>query len=453
MTTSILVEAHANVRSEAATVGEALAAAAEAFAARNPQSAQQYEHAAEVMPGGNTRSVLFYEPFPLAMAKGEGCRLWDADGHEYLDFIAEFSAGIYGHSHPLIRTAINAALDDGLNLSAHNLLESRLAKAVCERFASLKTVRFTNSGTEANLMMLATAKAFTGRSKVIVFVGGYHGGVLTFGRGANVINVPHEFLYAEYNDLDSVRRLLEENASEVAAILVEPMQGASGCIVGEASFLKGLRELASAHGALLMFDEVMTSRLAPGGLQASLGIEPDLTSLGKYIGGGMSFGAFGGRADIMALFDPRRSGALQHAGTFNNNVMTMAAGWIGLTQIYTPAASRALTERGDALREALNSRFRASGVALRFFGIGSLMNLQITDQPVRSVRDIDASMNVFKDLFFFHLIEHGIYIARRGYVVLSLPVGDAEIARFESAVANFIERYAHLLPRGEKPAS
>ncbi|MBI0330655.1 aspartate aminotransferase family protein [Burkholderia plantarii] len=453
MTTWILPEAQTGARSEAATVDEALALAIAAFAARNPHSARQYERATEVMPGGNTRSVLFYEPFPLAMARGEGCRLWDADGHEYLDFIAEFSAGIYGHSHPQIRAAIGAALDDGLNLSGHNLLESRLAKAVCERFASLDTVRFTNSGTEANLMMLATAKAFTGRRKVIVFVGGYHGGVLTFGRGANVINVPHEFLYAEYNDLDSVQRLFDENPSDVAAILVEPMQGASGCIVGEASFLKGLRQLASAHGALLMFDEVMTSRLAPGGLQATLGISPDLTSLGKYIGGGMSFGAFGGRADIMALLDPRRSGALQHAGTFNNNVLTMAAGWTGLTQIYTPDAARGLTARGDALRDALNARFDAAGVAMRFIGIGSLMNLQITDRPVRSVREIDPSNNVFKDLFFFHLIENGIYIARRGYVVLSLPVGEAEMARFESAVVSFIERYAHLLPRGEKPAS
>jgi len=453
MTRSNLTETHTDSRDEAATVDEALAAAAHAFAARNPRSARQYERAVEVMPGGNTRSVLFYEPFPLAMAKGEGCRLWDADGHEYLDFIAEFSAGIYGHSNPRIRAAIEAAIDDGLNLSGHNLLESRLAKAVCDRFASLESVRFTNSGTEANLMMLATAKAFTGRGKIIVFVGGYHGGVLTFARGANIVNVPHEFLYAEYNDLDSVRRLLADNASEVAAILVEPMQGASGCIVADESFLQGLRELASTHGALLMFDEVMTSRLAPGGLQSTLGIAPDLTSLGKYIGGGMSFGAFGGRADIMAQFDPRKSGALQHAGTFNNNVMTMAAGWTGLTQIYTPEAARALTARGDALREALNARFGAAGVALRFIGIGSLMNLQITARPVRSVRDIDASKNVFKDLFFFHLIEHGIYIARRGYVVLSLPVGDAETARFESAVAAFIERYAHILPRSDQAAS
>lgn len=459
MTTPIRSEAQAfsaaqsGAQHKAATLSDALVAASAAFAARNPLSARQYEQAVEVMPGGNTRSVLFYEPFPLAMAKGEGCRLWDADGHEYLDFIAEFSAGIYGHSHPQIRRAIDTALDGGLNLSGHNLLESRLAKALCERFASLESVRFTNSGTEANLMMLAVAKAFTGRSKIIVFVGGYHGGVLTFGRGHNAVNVPHEFLYAEYNDLDSVRGLLAANPSEVAAILVEPMQGASGCIVGEQDFLAGLRELATAQGVLLLFDEVMTSRLAPGGLQSKLGIKPDLTSLGKYIGGGMSFGAFGGRADIMQLFDPRKSHALQHAGTFNNNVMTMAAGFAGLTEIYTPEAARALSARGEALREAVNARFRAAGVALRFIGIGSLMNLQITDKPVRSVRDIDSSLNGFKDLFFFHLIENGIYLARRGYVVLSLPLTDAQTARFEATVAAFVDRYAYLLPRSQHVAT
>jgi len=322
-----------------------------------------------------------------------------------------------------------------------------LARAICERFVSLESVRFTNSGTEANLMMLAAAKAFTARSKIIVFIGGYHGGVLTFGRGYNPVNVPHDFLYAEYNDLESVRRLLAENPSEVAAILVEPMQGASGCIVGDPDFLTGLRELASAHDTLLLFDEVMTSRLGSGGMQGTLGIKPDLTSLGKYIGGGMSFGAFGGRSDVMQLFDPRNSHALQHAGTFNNNVMTMAAGFEGLERLYTPEVALALSTRGESLRHALNACFNSAGVALRFIGVGSLMNLQITDSPVRSVRDIDTSLNCFKDLFFFHLIENGIYLARRGYVVLSLPITKLETDRFEAAVESFIECYRHLLPR------
>lgn len=432
--------------STAQSLDDALAHARQTYQANHPKSEQQYRTATAVMPGGNTRSVLFYDPFPLAIARGEGCHLWDADGHRYADFIAEFSAGIYGHSHPAIRAAIDYALDDGLNLSGHNLLETRLAGAICERFRNIEAVRFTNSGTEANLMMLAAAKAFTGRSKIVVFVGAYHGGVLTFARGANPVNVPHDYLYAEYNDLESVRQLLEANRGEIAGVIVEPMQGASGCIVGEPAFLKGLRELTTAHDTLLLFDEVMTSRLSPGGLQGEYDIAPDMTSIGKYIGGGMSFGAFGGRRDIMQLFDPRSPSALQHAGTFNNNVLTMAAGYTGLTQIYTPEAAIALTRLGTDLRTQVNGLFEAADVAMRFIGVGSLMNLQITDQPIRSVRDIDASLNVYKDLFFFHLIECGVYIARRGYVVLSVPIGPDEIRAFTQAVQSFIERYRHLLP-------
>jgi glutamate-1-semialdehyde 2,1-aminomutase len=430
-----------------ARVNHALTIAATAFAMRNPESKRHFGQAVNVMPGGNTRSVLFYEPFPLAIARGAGCRLWDADGHEYIDFIAEFSAGIYGHSNSKIRESIDNALDDGLNLSGHNLIESKLASAIVERFPSLQSVRFTNSGTEANLMLLAAAKNFTKRTKIIVFNGGYHGGVLTFARGPNPVNVPHDFLYAEYNDLSSVRELFAQYGSQVAAILVEPMQGASGCIVGGKSFLQGLRNLADEHGALLMFDEVMTSRLAPEGLQGELCIRTDLTSIGKYIGGGMSFGAFGGRADIMQMFDPRDCTSLPHAGTFNNNVMTMAAGLTGITKIFTREMSKSLNARGDALRDAVNAVFKSQNIAVRFIGIGSLMNLQISDRPILSVRDININLNAVKDLFFFHLIENGIYIARRGYVVLSLPIGDAEVEKFKAAVESFIEKYRNILPR------
>ena len=263
-----------------------------------------------------------------------------------------FTAGLYGHSNPVIRAAIDRALDDGISLSGHNLLESRLADLIRERIRSIASLRFTNSGTEANLMALAAAKAFTGRSKVIVFVGGYHGGVLTFGSGPAKVNVPHDYLYATYNDAAAVDALFDAHGTEIAAVLVEPMQGSSGCIVGEPAFLQRLRERSAAAGALLIFDEVMTSRLAPGGRQSQLGITPDLTTLGKYIGGGMSFGAFGGRRDVMAQFDPRTPGALTHAGTFNNNVLTMSAGAAGLGSVYTDEAALTLNARGDAIAHA-----------------------------------------------------------------------------------------------------
>lgn len=430
---------------DVAAIDKAVAAAAANYAERNPNSQAQYVQATEVMPGGNTRSVLFYTPFPLAIVRGEGCRLWDADGHEYLDFIAEFTAGIYGHSNPVIRAAIDGALDKGINLSGHNLLESRLARMICERFPSVDAIRFTNSGTEANLMAIATAKVHTRRAKIIVFKGGYHGGVLTFAAGGSPVNVPHEYLIATYNDLESVRTIFETYPEDVAAVVVEAMQGASGCILGEPAFLAGLREMTTAYGALLIFDEVMTSRLAPGGLQQTLGIHADLTTLGKYIGGGMSFGAFGGRRDLMDQFDPRNRAATPHAGTFNNNVLTMAAGAAGLAELYTPAAARELNAMGDQLRRELNAMCTARRVPMQFIGTGSLMNLQAGTQEIRSVSDLDPNGNILKDLFFFHMIEQGIYIARRGFIVLSLPITPMETGRMLRAVEGFIDRYESVL--------
>lgn len=417
----------------------------DAYVARHPASAATWQQATEVMPGGNTRSVLYYDPFPLAIARGEGARLWDADGHEYTDVIGEFTAGLYGHSHPVIQAAIAEALQGGINLTGHNLLEPRLARLITERFPSVERLRFTNSGTEANLLAIAAAKHFTGRCKILVFKGGYHGGVLTFAGGHSPVNVPHDFVLAPYNDLETTAALVREHAAGLAAILVEPMQGAGGCIVGQPAFLQGLRALASEHGSLLILDEVMTSRLAPGGRQQLLGIRPDLTTLGKYIGGGMSFGAFGGRADIMAQFDPRTPGHLGHAGTFNNNVLTMSAGIAGLSRVYTPEAAIALNTRGDRLRERLNAICRAHGTRLQFTGLGSLMNLHATRADILRSEDSPAEGQAIRDLFFFYMLEQGFYLARRGFIVLSLPLTDDDLERFVSAFEGFIGRYAPLL--------
>ncbi|MCW5653078.1 aspartate aminotransferase family protein [Hydrogenophaga sp.] len=428
-----------------AALSDALAQATARYAQRHPASRAQYERAQQVMPGGNTRSVLFYEPFPLAIRRGEGCRLWDADDHEYTDFLAEFTAGLYGHSHPVIRAAVLAALENGINLTGHNLLESELARLVCERFPSIAQVRFTNSGTEANLMALAVATAFTKRRRILVFRGAYHGGVLTFGAGHSPVNVPHDFLIGRYNDTEGALALIRENAADLAAVLVEPMQGSGGCIPAEPAFLAALRQATAEAGALLVFDEVMTSRLGPHGRQGQLGIAPDLTTLGKYIGGGMSFGAFGGRADIMALFDPRRPGALAHAGTFNNNVLTMAAGIAGLRDIYTPEAALTLNALGDSLRERLNAVCRAQGVALQFTGLGSLMNLHATASDIRNVGDLAGTDARVRDLFFFHMLEAGLYVARRGFTVLSLPITEADTGRYVAAFEDFARRHGALL--------
>ena len=424
----------------------ALAGAVERYRTRHPASARQLDQAAEVLPGGNTRSVLFQSPFPLVMVRGEACWLWDADGHRLLDALGEFTAGLYGHSAAPIRSAIVAALDGGIGLSSHTLREVELARELSTRFTSMELLRFTNSGTEANLLALATAIAHTGRHKVLVFEGAYHGGVLAFGGTAGAVNVPHQWLLAPYNDLEAVQAQVARDGADLAAILVEPMLGSGGCIPGAAEFLHGLRRLADDSGALLIFDEVMTSRLALGGRQSLLGVRPDLTTLGKYFGGGLSFGAFGGRRDIMQRFDPRRADALGHAGTFNNNVLSMAAGLAGLHELWTPAAVEPLNRRGDRLRERCNALFAARGLDLQATGLGSLMTLHPTRRTLRSAADLAGCDGRVRDLLYFALLERGVFIARRGMTALSLPFGDAEAETFVAALDDALAAHADVLP-------
>jgi glutamate-1-semialdehyde 2,1-aminomutase len=427
------------------TLEDALADAREGYARRRPNSLARHLEATEVMPGGNTRSVLFHGPFPFTVLRGEGCRIEDADGLSYINMAGEYTAGLFGHSHPAIRAAVLRALDGGVNLTAHNSFEARFARLVCDRFPSIEQVRFTNSGTEANLMALACATIATGRRTILAFEGGYHGSLLTFPRkGGSAVNVPHRVVLAPYNDLAAAQDLARAQAGDLATIILEPMLGSGGCIPAEQDFLSGLRALAEETGALLIFDEVMTSRLSPGGLQEASGVTPDLTTLGKYIGGGMSFGAFGGRADLMAMFDPRRSDAVPHAGTFNNNTLTMSAGIAAIGEIYTPQVAVAHNTRGDALREALSGIGARLGVPVQVTGRGSMMAFHVAPAPPRNAGEAAAGDPGLKELLFLDFLERGFYIARRGMIALSLAVGDAELAAFKDAVEDALALRAAL---------
>ena len=398
-----------------------------------------------MMPGGNTRTVIHVPPFPLTIVRGEGARLTDADGHVYLDFLGEYTAGLYGHSHPVILQAIRDSIADGMLFGAPNRHELELAEAICARFASIELVRFCNSGTEANLFALSLARAATGKPAVLVFEGGYHGGVFYFVAPAgSPINAPFPFVVAPYNDAATATRLIAEHAHELAAVLVDPLQGSAGAIPGDPAFLQALREAASAHGVLLVFDEVMTSRLSSGGLQAAYGIRPDLTTLGKYLGGGLAFGAFGGRADLMGRFDPSRPDALPHAGTFNNSVLTMAAGTAGLTRVYTETEINRLNGLGDRLRDRLNGFAAREELPFLATGHGSLAGLHFARGPVRRVSDLPDAPEL-RALLHLHLLARGYSYARRGFIALSLPLGDAEVDGFAEAVEEFLDAHAGLV--------
>ena len=434
-----------NTVTNSETREDVLARLHEAYTARNPESLAQHHRACEVMPGGNTRSALFYPPFPLTMAKGEGSHIWDVDGHEYVNLLGEYTAGIYGHSHPVIQGAIRDALDSGISFGALNLIEEKFARAVVDRFPSLEQVRFTNSGTEANMMALGLARAYTKKSHILVFRGGYHGAFLTTMDPPSPLNSPLPLIYGTFNDIEATTEALAGHEGELAAIIAEPMLGSAGCLSGTPEFLKYLRETADKTGALLIFDEVMTSRLAPGGLQSVLGIQADLTTFGKYIGGGSSFGAFGGKAEILSMFDMRKDGALMHAGTFNNNMITMVAGLTGLTKVFTPEVCTALNSRGDVLRETLNAMCRNAGVTLQFSGVGSLMNAHVTPNPIRTTADILTGDMVMRDVLFHHLLSEGFYAARRGFVALTLVVTDDDLEGYIASIGSFIDRYGYVM--------
>jgi glutamate-1-semialdehyde 2,1-aminomutase len=272
---------------------------------------------------------------------------------------------------------------------------------------------------------------------VLVFAGAYHGGILLFAHGVSPLNPPFEWLIGRYNDATDAVRLIEEHASELAAVIVEPLQGAAGVIPGDPAFLRTVREATASHDVLLVLDEVMTARLSPGGMQLVLGIEPDLTTLAKFVGGGLPFGAVGGSRDLMSRFDPARPDALQHGGTFNNDVLTMAAGAAGLTQVLTEAEITRLNELGDRLRDRLNGFAAERELQFCATGYGSLVGLHFTSGPVRNEADVPESA-ASRALLHLHMLERGFSYGRRGFVALSLPLCAADIDGFAAAVEEFL---------------
>jgi glutamate-1-semialdehyde 2,1-aminomutase len=421
----------------AVDVAERVAGAEARYVAANPESRRLHEQRARFMPGGSTRTTIHQPPFPLTIVRATGARLVDADGHEYVDFLGEYTAGLYGHSHPVIAEAIRGALADGIVLGAPNRYEGLLAEAICDRFPSIELVRFCNSGTEANLLALSLCRAVTGRDGVLVFAGAYHGGILLFAHGVSPLNPPFAWIVGEYNDADGAARLVERHADELAAVIVEPLQGAAGVIPGDPAFLRAVREATAEHGVPLVLDEVMTARLSRGGMQQLLGLEPDLTTVAKFVGGGLSFGAFGGRADLMRRFDPSHPDALQHGGTFNNDVLTMAAGAAGLTRVLTDGEIARLNGLGDRLRDRLNAFAAEHEVEFCATGRGSLVGLHFTRGPVRNEDDVPESADR-RALLHLHMLERGYSYGRRGFVALSLPLDVADVDGFASAVEELL---------------
>ncbi|KAF3165931.1 hypothetical protein TWF225_001376 [Orbilia oligospora] len=435
------------------TLSEGLSDAISDYISSNPASKSNHENASQYLPGGNTRSVLYTSPFPITFVFANGITISSADGCTYLDFLGEYTAGLFGHSNEQIKNAIQGAVESGWGFGGVGVWEGQLARRVCERFG-IERCRFTNSGTEANLMAIAVAKAVTQKKKILVFGGAYHGSVLAFPSTElqSPLNVPHEFIIGPYNDTKYIQCLQKDLTiiNDLAAILVEQMQGAGGCHVASPEFLQSLRELADITKSILIFDEVMTSRLYPGGLQSYHGVKPDMTTLGKYLAGGSSFGCFGGKEEIMKAFDEGRSDGglvLSHPGTFNNNVISMRAGCVAL-EILTDDVLVEMNTLGEGMRKELNELCIKYGVQERMWvtGVGSLMALHFGERKEGDdfreyvkVKNQDA-----EDLFWFWMVENGVYLARRGFVALTIEHRKEHVERFLEVAEGFLKTWAHV---------
>ncbi|KAF2808153.1 acetylornithine aminotransferase [Mytilinidion resinicola] len=436
----------------------ALATAHQRYTTANPTSSRLHVEATSHLPGGNTRSVLHASPFPLYITSGTGNTLLDADGHHYLDLVGDMTAGLFGHSQLKIQmTLVKTISSVGLNLGATTSTESQFAAVIKERVKCIEQLRFCNSGTEANLYALIIAKIHTRRRKVLVFKGAYHGGVLGFAAGVAVNNVDRdEWLIGKYNDVAGLRELITQHKGELAAVLVEGMMGAGGGIPGSAEFLHAIQDECRFNSIIFILDEVMTFRLAPSGLQSTIlhpithqPLSPDLTTLGKNIAGGIGIGAFGGRADLMAVYDPRTS-PVPHSGTFNNNSLAMACGLVALPQIYTPSACLELNALGDELRARLNEV--GAGTKMKVTGLGAVNTVHFVPNPaaeIRSVEDLEVDYGGFEEalrgLFYFWAIEKGYWVATRGLISLILGTTREEVEGFVEVVREFVEEYRDAL--------
>ncbi|URQ61561.1 glutamate-1-semialdehyde 2,1-aminomutase [Pantoea alhagi] len=392
------------------------------------KSENLYQQAQRSIPGGVNSPVRAFTGVggvPLFIERADGAWLYDADGKAYIDYVGSWGPMVLGHNHPAIRNAVIEAAERGLSFGAPTEMEVKMAELVCELVPSMEMVRMVNSGTEATMSAIRLARGFTRRDKIIKFEGCYHGhadcllvkagsGALTLGQ-PNSPGVPADFakhtLTCTYNDLASVRAAFEQYPHEIACIIVEPVAGNMNCIPPQPDFLPGLRALCDEFGALLIIDEVMTGfRVALGGAQAHYGVTPDLTCLGKIIGGGMPVGAFGGRRDVMEALAP--TGPVYQAGTLSGNPIAMAAGYACLTEISRPGTHATLTELTTQLAQGLRAAAQAENIPLVVNHVGGMFGLFFTDAAQVTCYDDVTRCDTERFKRFFHfMLEEGVYLA------------------------------------------
>ena len=425
-----------------------------------PRSREIWEEAKRYLPGGDTRNSIFWAPYPVYIQDGHGCHAIDADGRDRLDFIGNMTSLPLGNAYPPVVKAVQEQAAKGLVYNAPNEHQVRLAKLLCQRVPSVELVRFTNSGTEATLNALRAARAFTGRTRIAKCEGGYHGthdvvsvSVRTdpamAGSADRPASVPSvaglppgivdEVVVIPFNDTDASRTILEEHSGELAAVIVEPVLGGSGMVPADQEYLDMLRKFTEVDGSVLVFDEVISFRVAFGGAQEYYGIRPDMTTFGKIVGGGFAVGAFGGRRDLMDLYDPTTGPVVGHAGTFNGNPMTMVAGAVTLEDL-TPDVYTRLEPLTERLRQGVRDACAELDVPVQVTGLGSLFGIHFLDRPIRNYRDVHAGDRDLRQRVFWGLMNEGILSTANLVGAVSNPMDEAEVDTFVEAFRTVLAR-------------
>ena len=422
------------------------------------RSSELFAAAQERIPGGVNSPVRAFRHVgaqPFFVERARGAKIWDVDGNEYIDYIGSWGPAILGHTPKVIVDAVREAAARGLSFGIPNPFEVEMANLICAWMPSIEKVRMVNSGTEATMSCVRLARGFTGRDKIIKFEGCYHGhadsllvkagsGALTFGHPDSA-GVPASFtqhtIVVPFNDINAVKAAFAANQKQIAGIILEPVPGNAGLYLPKPGYLEFLREITSANGALLIFDEVMTGfRLAYGGAQALFGITPDLTCFGKVIGGGLPVGAFGGRADIMDYLAPL--GPVYQAGTLSGNPIAMAAGIAPLQELRRTNAYDTLDERGKQLEAGMRDAARSAKVDVQFVRLGSMFCGYFTSAPVHNLTDAMQSDRAKFAKFFHALLAEGIYLAPSQFEAgfISTAHSESDIARTISAAANALTK-------------
>ena len=417
-----------------------------------------FAEAQKYIPGGVNSPVRSFKAVggtPPFIARGKGSRVWDVDGNEYIDYLGSWGPLVLGHAHPTIVEVLKKTAEGGTSFGAPVEQEVELAKMICEGLPSVESVRLVSSGTEACMSAIRLARAFTNRDKIIKFAGCYHGhadGLLVkAGSGALTHGIPtsagvpesyaSETLVADYNDIESVERFFEANPGGIAAIIIEPVAGNMGVVLPREGFLAALRKISQDNGALLIFDEVITGfRVGPNGAQGLYGIAPDITTMGKIIGGGLPVGAYGGRKDVMGMVAPL--GAMYQAGTLSGNPLAVSAGIATLTELQKPGAFERLDSLAQRLTDGLTKAFQAMGIPCTINRVGSMFTSFFNPGPVEGLANAEGSDTEMYGRYFHAMQEQGVYIApsqfEAGFVSIAHTEADinATIAKAEAALSS-----------------